>query len=70
MNTIGEKLRDLRGEKSIAIVSKDTGISEKSLYSYENDDRIPSDERKYILANYFKTSIDSLFFEHYVDKDK
>lgn len=68
MKEIGNKLKELRGNKSMTEVSQQTGISEKSLYAYENGTRIPSDEKKFILANYFNTTIEFLFFEHFVNK--
>lgn len=61
--TIGEKLKKLRGEKSIASVSTELGISPSALSMYENDERTPRDEIKIRLADYYKTTVQKLFFD-------
>ena len=61
--TTGEKLKKLRGEKSIASVSVELGISPSPLSMYENDERTPRDEIKIRLADYYKMSVQELFFD-------
>lgn len=60
--TIGQKLREARGERTAEQVAKDNGISISAVYMYENDQRVPRDEIKMRLARYFKTSVEALFF--------
>lgn len=60
--TIGQKLRDARGERSVEQIAIDNGISASAVYMYENDQRVPRDEIKMRLARYFKTSVEALFF--------
>lgn len=61
-STIGNKLRDLRGEMTLEKVAADLGISVSALNMYELGNRIPRDEIKIKIADYYKTSVDSLFF--------
>ncbi len=64
MNTkaIGEKLKNLRGERSIAKVAKDIGISQSALSMYESGQRIPRDGVKIRLADYYGTTVEHIFF--------
>ena len=59
---IGERLRNLRGNSTIAEVSQACGISASALSMYESGERIPRDEIKVILAKYYKQSVESIFF--------
>lgn len=59
---IGERLRRLRGDRTLKEVSERVGISESALSMYENGARIPRDEIKIKLANYYKKTIQSIFF--------
>lgn len=59
---IGEKLVELRADKSQDEVAEAVGISRSALSMYECGERIPRDEIKIKLAKYYKTSIESLFY--------
>lgn len=59
---IAEKLVELRGEKTQAEVAENVGISLSALAMYETGKRIPRDEIKIRLANYYGTTVESLFF--------
>ena len=59
----GEKLRELRGNKSKAEVAKAVGVSESSYIKYERNERVPSDDVKVKLAAYFNSSVSFIFFE-------
>ena len=61
---IGENLRQLRIKKGKTLeeVSSDTGISVSALSMYETGERIPRDNFKVILADYYKRSIKSIFY--------
>ena len=59
---IGRRLRKLRGERSRGIVAKAIGISISALGMYETGDRIPKDEIKIKLANYYGQSVEVIFF--------
>ena len=59
---IGERLKKLRGQKSREEVALATGISVSALTMYETGQRIPRDEIKIKLANYFGVSVSNIFF--------
>lgn len=60
--TIGERLRELRGDTPRIVVSEAVGIKVSTLQMYENGERIPRDENKKKLAEYYKVSVEKLFF--------
>lgn len=59
---IGNTLRILRGERTQNMVSNDIGISISALAMYERGERIPRDEIKIKLANYYGKSVQEIFF--------
>ncbi|MGI6751117.1 MAG: helix-turn-helix transcriptional regulator [Anaerovoracaceae bacterium] len=59
---IAKRLTKLRGAKGQAEVAKSVGISTSALSMYECGERIPRDEIKKKLAQYYKVSIEELFF--------
>lgn len=59
---IGNRLIALRGEKSRAEVAENIGVSVSALQMYENGERIPRDEIKIRLANYYNQTVESIFF--------
>ena len=59
---VGNKLRELRGDRTLKKVAKDIGITAAALSNYENALRFPSDEIKVKIANYYKKSVQSIFF--------
>lgn len=59
---IGRRLVELRGEKSQETVANQVGISVSALSMYEQGNRIPRDEVKIRLAQFFQCSIEDLFF--------
>ena len=60
--TIGARLKLLRGPKTIEEVSKATGLGRTALSNYEAGFRVPRDEAKLILANYYERTVDEIFF--------
>lgn len=60
--TIGQRMRDLRGSRPQIEVAQAIGITAMALSSYETDKRVPRDSIKIKLAEYYKTSVESLFF--------
>lgn len=65
-DAIAKTLIKLRGKKSREEVSKAVGISVSALSMYENGDRIPRDDIKIKLANYYGRSVNFIFFAHEV----
>ena len=62
MAPYGKRLVALRGDKSQETVAKDVGISTSALGMYETEQRIPRDEIKVRLANYYKRTVNFIFF--------
>lgn len=60
---IAEKLRNLRGDRSISDVAMDLGITPSALSNYEQGLRVPRDEIKEKIARYYKKSVDYIFFK-------
>lgn len=63
---IGNTLIALRGKQSRTAVAAAIGISYSTLVMYENGHRIPRDKIKVALAEYYNTTVSSLFFENAV----
>lgn len=59
---IGKRLRSLRGEKSMQSVADAIGISRSALAMYEIGDRIPRDEIKLKICQYYGVGI-NIFFD-------
>jgi len=60
---IGQRLIKLRGDKSRKKVSGELGISESALRMYETGQRIPRDEIKLKIADYYGLSVQEIFFD-------
>ena len=61
--TNGERLRRLRGKRSLAEVANACSISIPALHAYENNTRTPRDEIKVRLSRYYGKSVKYLFFD-------
>lgn len=59
---IALKLLGLRGSQPREKVASDLNISISALQMYENGQRIPKDEIKVRIANYYKTTVQDIFF--------
>ena len=60
---IGKKLLKLRGDKPREAVASKVNISVSALQMYENGQRIPRDEIKVRLANYYNSTVQEIFFD-------
>lgn len=60
---IAKKLISLRGNRSREEVSEALNISISALQMYENGQRIPRDEIKIRIANFYNTSVQQIFFD-------
>lgn len=63
-NKIAQRLISLRGNRTREEVAIDLKISYSALQMYENGERIPRDEIKIRIANYFNTTVQSIFFDN------
>ena len=62
--TIGETLRELREAKKKTLVqaANDIGITPSALSNYENNIRVPRDNIKIAISDYYKRPIQKIFF--------
>lgn len=66
--TTGMILRKLRGDRTQEEIAAILGITKSSWAMYERDERVPRDEVKIRIANFFGTTVQELFYtpiEHY-----
>ncbi|WP_027410341.1 helix-turn-helix transcriptional regulator [Anoxybacteroides tepidamans] len=56
-------LVELRGNRSREEVANALGISISALQMYENAKRVPKDEIKLKIANYYGVPVESIFFK-------
>ena len=59
---LGARLRELRGNRTLEDVSQATGIGRSALNMYELGCRVPRDEAKIKLAEFYGKSVEELFF--------
>lgn len=64
----GAKLIGLRGDKSRESVANAIGISVSALTMYEIEERVPRDDIKIRLADYFGTTVQEIFFANQCNK--
>lgn len=60
--TVAEKLIKARGDRTRENVADAVGVSVSAIGMYENGSRIPRDEIKVKLADFFGVSVQDLFF--------
>lgn len=60
--SIAERLIKARGKQSREQVAAAIGVSVSAISMYETGKRIPRDEVKVRLADYYKTTVQDLFF--------
>lgn len=59
---IANRLKELRGSKSQTEVAQAVGVTPMAISLYESGERIPRDEIKVKIAEYFGTTVDAIFF--------
>ncbi len=62
MRDIAKRLRDARGDIPRKEVCKALGLATSTLTMYETGQRVPRDEIKIALANFYKTTVEALFY--------
>lgn len=60
--TVSERLIKARGDKRREEVAAAVGVSLSAIAMYENGERVPRDETKIKLADYFGMTVQELFF--------
>ena len=61
--SIGQALRIMRGSRTQSEVAEALGITKSSYAMYERDERIPRDEIKVRIFNFYGVSVQELFFQ-------
>lgn len=59
---IGERLRALRGDASAGATASAIGVSASALFMYERGERVPRDEIKIKIADYYGTTVEAIFY--------
>ena len=67
---MNNKLVKLRGTRTQEEIANAIGISISAIGMYETGRRVPRDEIKVKLANFYNVSIESLFFDNNVHSEK
>lgn len=62
MPSVAERLVAARGKRPRADVAAAVGVSVSALAMYERGERVPRDNVKIRLADYYKTTVQKLFF--------
>lgn len=60
---IGARLRSLRGARSQKEVAQAVGVTDMAISLYESGERIPRDEIKKALAEFYQVTVGSIFFD-------
>lgn len=60
--TVAERLIKARGDKKREEVASAIGVSLSAIAMYENGERIPRDETKIKLAEFYNKTVQELFF--------
>lgn len=60
---IARRLIDLRGDRSQQQVADDLGITRAAVGMYETGERIPKDEVKAAIAQYYDKTVQEIFFD-------
>lgn len=60
---IGDRLKELRGDKTLDTVASDLGVTSMAVSNWERGERIPNDEMKVRIAQYYNKSVSFLFFD-------
>ena len=63
MEKVAERLLKLRGKQSREEVAKAIGVSVSAIAMYENGERIPRDTIKLKISEYYKKSVQEIFFD-------
>ena len=65
---VGERLRKLRGKKTLEEVGKALEVTSMAVSMWERGERTPNDVMKVRIANYYNRSVNTIFFDEEVNK--
>jgi len=61
--TVGQRLKALRGSRTLEEVAKALDVSSMAVSLWERGERTPSDAMKVAIAHYYKKSVTVIFFK-------
>ena len=67
--SVGAILKNLRGNRSQKEIAEAIGITKSAWAMYERNERIPRDEVKIRIADYFGTPVQEIFFREHSESD-
>ena len=59
---IGKRLKELRGEKTLENVGNDLNVTPMAVSLWERGERIPNDDMKLKISNYFGVPLFDIFY--------
>lgn len=59
---VGERLKRLRGSRTLDEIGAALGVTSMAVSLWERGERMPSDEMKVKIANYYRKPVTVLFF--------
>ena len=59
---VGRTIKEMRGNRSQQEIADALGCTKMAISQYENGQRMPNDDMKVSIANYFGVTVGSLFF--------
>lgn len=65
---VGERMRKLRGTRTLAEVGKALNVTSMAISLWENGERIPNDDMKVKIAAYYNTTVTDIFFSQEVNE--
>lgn len=61
---VGERLKTLRGSRTQAEVAKALEVTPMAVSQWENGIRMPNDDMKVKIADYYKKTVMAIFFKN------
>ncbi|MBR3238669.1 MAG: helix-turn-helix transcriptional regulator [Oscillospiraceae bacterium] len=61
--TIGQRLRDLRGDRTTQEVADLLGVAVSTVGMYERGERVPKDDVKIRIASLYGKTVQEIFFD-------
>jgi len=59
---VGRAIKEMRGNRSQQEIADALGCTKMAISQYENGQRMPNDDMKVSIANFFGVTVGSLFF--------
>ena len=63
LQKIAARLRELRGTRTVRAVASAIGVTPQAISHYETGQRVPSDDIKVKLAEYYHKTVQEIFYD-------